>query len=110
MYSAGLVRDLHYTSKNDKTMIDHEHVWEHCPHCDEEVMLDAELKVQTCPNCGKRIVACAMCLACDASDKNYCATCCLCYQAERENEELEEDRKWRTKMKAKMEENRETDY
>ena len=29
-------------------------------------------------------------LICDASDKNYCATCCLCYQAERENEELEE--------------------
>ena len=89
---------------------DKNHVWERCPHCDEEVMLDAELKVQTCPNCGKRIVACAMCLACDAPDANYCANCCLCYQAERENEELEKDLEWRRKMKTKMEENRETDY
>jgi len=68
--------------------IDHEHTWEFCPHCEEEVMLDAELKVQTCPNCGKRIVTCSMCLACNIPDKHYCANCCLCYQADKENEEM----------------------
>ena len=52
-------------------------------------MLEPELKVQTCPECGKRIVTCSMCRACDTPD-NYCSKCCLCYQAERENEEMEE--------------------
>ena len=64
------------------------HTYEVCPHCGEEVRLDAELKVQTCPNCGKRIVACSMCLAVE-SDKPYCTNCCLCYQAEQENQELD---------------------
>ena len=67
---------------------DFEHTYEVCPHCEEEVMLDPELKVQTCPNCGKRIVTCSMCRACDSGD-NYCARCCLCYQAEQENKERE---------------------
>lgn len=72
--------------------IDHEHCWEVCPDCGEEVMLDAELKVQTCPNCGMRIVPCSMCLACD-TDKPYCSHCCLCYQAEMENKLKEEELK-----------------
>lgn len=66
-----------------------EHTYEVCPHCEEEVELDAELKVQTCPNCGARIVTCSMCRANEAPG-HYCATCCLCYQAEQENKELEE--------------------
>ena len=60
--------------------------YEVCPHCAEEVELNAELMVQTCPNCGKRIVTCSMCRACDTED-NYCTHCCLCYQADKENEE-----------------------
>lgn len=69
---------------------DFEHCYEICPHCEEEVMLDAELKVQTCPHCGKRIVACSMCLACEANDgKKYCSNCCLCYQADQENKDME---------------------
>jgi len=67
---------------------DFDHAYEVCPHCEEEVMLDPELKVQTCPNCGRRIVTCSMCRACDSGD-NYCARCCLCYQAEQENKERE---------------------
>lgn len=59
-----------------------------CPHCGKEVELKAELSVQTCPNCGKRIVTCSMCRACDAIG-DYCKDCCLEYQAEVENEELE---------------------
>ncbi len=70
---------------------------EYCPHCDTVVELDAELKVQTCPNCGKRIVACSMCLACD-SDKNYCTNCCLCYQAEQENLNMEKLAEFRKLM------------
>jgi len=62
--------------------------YEVCPHCGAEVELDAELKVQTCPKCGKRIVTCSMCRACYTND-NYCERCCLEYQAEVENEELE---------------------
>ena len=72
--------------------IDHGHCWEVCPDCGEEVMLDAELKVQTCPNCGMRIVPCSMCRACD-TDKPFCTNCCLCYQAELENREKEEELK-----------------
>lgn len=68
---------------------DFEHAYEVCPHCGKEVMLEPELKVQTCPECGRRIVTCSMCWACDTPD-NYCSKCCLCYQAERENEEMEE--------------------
>lgn len=56
-----------------------------CNHCGEEVKLNAQLAVQTCPHCGMRIVACSMCLANDDAEENYCATCCLCYQAEQEN-------------------------
>ena len=56
-----------------------------CNHCGEEVKLNAQLAVQTCPHCGMRIVACSMCPANDDAEKNYCATCCLCYQAEQEN-------------------------
>lgn len=70
---------------------DTKHVWELCPECEEEVMLDAELKVQTCPNCGKRIVPCAMCLACGSienADNRYCENCCLCHQAYVENREM----------------------
>lgn len=67
---------------------DFHHTYEVCPHCEEEVMLEPELKVQTCPNCGKRIVTCSMCRACDTPD-NYCTHCCLRYQAEKENEELQ---------------------
>ena len=63
--------------------------YEVCPHCDQEVALDAELKVQTCPNCGKRIVTCSMCRACDTQD-DYCTRCCLCYQAEAENKDIEQ--------------------
>jgi len=70
---------------------DFNHAYEVCPHCDTEVMLDPELKVQTCPNCGKRIVTCSMCRACD-SGEDYCTKCCLSYQAERENEEMEAER------------------
>ena len=72
--------------------IDTKHCWEVCSNCGEEVMLDAELKVQTCPNCGNRIVTCSMCRACDA-DKPYCTNCCLCFQAEVENREREEELK-----------------
>ena len=72
--------------------IDYGHCWEVCPDCGEEVMLDAELKVQTCPNCGMRIVPCSMCRACD-TDKPFCTNCCLCYQAEVENREREEELK-----------------
>ena len=72
-----------------------EHTYEYCPHCDQEVMLDPELKVQTCPNCGARIVACSMCRACE-SDGPYCGHCCLCYQAEQENKELQEEARMKT--------------
>ena len=65
---------------------DKKHTYEPCPHCGEEVELKAELSVQTCPHCGKRIVTCSMCLACDA-DENYCSKCCLCFQANVENQE-----------------------
>ena len=61
--------------------------YEVCPHCGEEVELDAELKVQTCPNCGMRIVTCSMCQPCDEPDNQYCVNCCLCRQAELENED-----------------------
>ena len=74
---------------------DFEHAYEVCPHCEEEVMLDPELKVQTCPNCGRRIVTCSMCRACD-SGENYCSKCCLCYQAEQENKELQEETRMNT--------------
>ena len=74
---------------------DFEHTYEYCPHCDQEVMLDAELKVQTCPNCGARIVACSMCRACE-SDRPYCGHCCLCFQAEQENKELQEKTRMNT--------------
>ena len=67
---------------------EHKNAYEVCPHCGEEVKLDAELKVQTCPNCGKRIVTCSMCRACD-SGENYCSKCCLCFQAEAENADIE---------------------
>ena len=69
---------------------DFEHAYEVCPHCEEEVMLDPELKVQTCPVCGARIVTCSMCRACD-SGEDYCSKCCLTYQAEQENKELQEE-------------------
>ena len=69
---------------------DYDHAYEVCPHCEEEVMLDPELKVQTCPNCGRRIVTCSMCRACD-TDGNYCSKCCLCYQAEQENKEMQRE-------------------
>ena len=65
------------------------HAYEVCPFCETEVRLDAELKVQTCPNCGKRIVTCSMCRAADSED-NYCTRCCLCYQAEAENQDMGE--------------------
>jgi DNA-directed RNA polymerase subunit RPC12/RpoP len=65
-----------------------EKTYEVCPHCGEEVELDAELKVQTCPKCGKRIVTCSMCLACETKD-NYCTHCCLEFQAQVENGEVE---------------------
>ena len=69
-----------------------EKTYEWCPYCDTEVELDAELKVQTCPNCGKRIVTCSMCRACDANDgKHYCSNCCLAYQEDIENKEMEEE-------------------
>ena len=64
------------------------YTYEVCPHCEEEVRLRADLSVQTCPKCGHRIVACSMCLAVDNPNDNYCSKCCLCYQADRENEEL----------------------
>ena len=70
-----------------------EKTYEYCPHCDTEVALDAELKVQTCPNCGKRIVTCSMCRACDTED-NYCTKCCLSYQAQAENEDIEKEREF----------------
>lgn len=66
---------------------EYKHTYEVCPHCEEEVELRADLSVQTCPHCGRRIVACSMCRACD-EDVNYCTNCCLCRQAELENEEL----------------------
>ena len=69
-------------------IFDFDHVYEVCPHCGEEVRLEPELKVQTCPSCGKRIVTCSMCRACDTRD-NYCSKCCLCYQAEQENLDME---------------------
>ena len=62
---------------------------EYCPHCDTIVELDAELKVQTCPNCGKRIVTCSVCRAVDCENIAPCKFCPLCYQAAKENEELE---------------------
>lgn len=71
---------------------DFQHAYEVCPHCNEEVMLEPELKVQTCPNCGKRIVTCSMCRACETGE-NYCSKCCLEYQAQIENEEMEAERK-----------------
>lgn len=66
--------------------------YEVCPHCGEEVELDAELKVQTCPNCGKRIVTCSVCMACDESG-DYCKKCALCYQANAENGEKQDEPK-----------------
>ena len=74
---------------------DFEHAYEVCPHCEEEVMLDPELKVQTCPVCGARIVTCSMCRACD-SGEDYCSKCCLTYQAEVENKELQEETRMNT--------------
>jgi predicted RNA-binding Zn-ribbon protein involved in translation (DUF1610 family) len=71
---------------------DFQHAYEVCPHCNEEVMLEPELKVQTCPNCGMRIVTCSMCRACETGE-NYCSKCCLEYQAQIENEEMEAERK-----------------
>lgn len=83
--------------KYKNTNKDEDYCYEHCPHCDAEVALKAELGVQTCPNCGKKLVTCSMCLATDANDgKNYCSNCCLCYQAERENEEMDETPKKKT--------------
>lgn len=67
---------------------DFQHTYEVCPHCEEEVMLDPELKVQTCPNCGRRIVTCSMCRAREEGE-NYCSKCCLEYQANAENLEME---------------------
>ena len=74
--------------------------YEVCPHCGEEVALDAELKVQTCPKCGKRIVTCSMCLACDDRlyGNNYCNNCCLEYQAEQENLNMEKLAEFRKLM------------
>jgi len=69
--------------------MDNNKTYEVCPHCGKEVELNAELKVQTCPNCGKRIVTCSMCRATECNE-NYCAKCCLCYQAEVENKEKED--------------------
>ena len=80
---------------------DFDKTYEVCPHCGEEVVLDAELKVQTCPNCGKRIVTCSMCLACDTND-NYCTKCCLCYQAEQENLNIEGEEKFKQLMAETM--------
>lgn len=71
---------------------DFQHAYEVCPHCNEEVMLEPELKVQTCPHCGMRIVTCSMCRACETRE-NYCSKCCLEYQAQIENEEMEAERK-----------------
>lgn len=68
----------------------HEVTYEVCPHCGEEVELKAELMVQTCPSCGKRIVTCSMCRACD-TDQPYCNHCALEYQANVENEEMEQE-------------------
>lgn len=64
--------------------------YEVCPHCGEEVELVAFLGVQSCPHCGKRIVTCSMCRACNTPyGNNYCNNCCLEYQAEVENAELD---------------------
>ena len=88
--------------KYKDTNKDEDYCYEHCPHCDAEVALKAELGVQTCPNCGRRIPTCSMCLATDANDgKNYCSNCCLCYQAERENEEEEWEQQVITPKKKK---------
>lgn len=83
--------------KYKNTNKDEDYCYEHCPHCDAEVALKAELGVQTCPNCGRRIPTCSMCLATDANDgKKYCSNCCLCYQADKENEEVNETHKKKT--------------
>jgi len=63
------------------------YTYEVCPHCGEEVELRNELMVQTCPHCGKRIVTCSMCRACVECEEHYCVNCCLCYQADKENQE-----------------------
>lgn len=82
-----------------KTHKEFKYTYEWCPECDTEVKLKAELMVQTCPHCGKRIVTCSMCRACDTED-NYCSKCCLCYQAEVENKEMEQEKEF-GKMLAK---------
>ena len=86
-----LINDAwHYVLTDEKLAnAEYKHTYEVCPHCEEEVELKAELSVQTCPHCGKRIVACSMCRACVECDENYCTNCCLCYQAEVENKEME---------------------
>ena len=71
--------------------VEYEHTYEVCPHCEEEVELRADLSIQVCPNCGKHIVACSMCRPCD-EEINYCTNCCLCRQAELENEDIERER------------------